>query len=174
MKNNLLLFLFLLLLIVSCNDNVEICSELTLETNQSIIPIEDVYDFASTTNPSIFLTEELISIKSLQSLDFSVEIIRNAQSDTLYYVINYGANEGYILLDAAANADFPILAFNDTGKFCSDNIESLPISKVENDTAVFTWSEVGLPMLSLVESQSFNKSGKRRCEVRKICYAQRR
>jgi len=50
MKNNLLLFLFLLLLIVSCNDNVEICSELTLETNQSIIPIEDVYDFASTTN----------------------------------------------------------------------------------------------------------------------------
>lgn len=160
MKNNLLLFLFLLLLIVSCNDNVEICSELTLETNQSIIPIEDVYDFASTTNPSIFLTEELNSNKSLQSLDFSVEIIRNAQSDTLYYVINYGANEGYILLDAAANADFPILAFNDTGKFCSDNIESLPISKVENDTAVFTWSEVGLPMLSLVESQSFNKSGK--------------
>jgi len=123
-----------------------------------VVSLSMIYDFASSVSPSELLGGEFDGNKKLCLKEFDVETICDTDGDTIYFAINYADDAGYILVDASLNAEVPILAFNDTGKFISTHIDELPIGAESNENKESFWVEGNIPMLSKVENVSFNKS----------------
>lgn len=144
---------------IACDDSYDVFVE-SEKQSKEVVSLSMIYDFASSVSPSELLGGEFDGNKKLCLKEFDVETICDTDGDTIYFAINYADDAGYILVDASLNAEVPILAFNDTGKFISTHIDELPIGAESNENKESFWVEGNIPMLSKVENVSFNKSSR--------------
>lgn len=118
MKKLLLLIVTSLFCMVSCN-NEEVSSaprvdansdtEMYIDREPNEISVSDANKIAALFNDGAAKTRSVSNISTQVVLD-------NATNTPLLYIVNYGQNNGYVIISASKNTP-PILAYSDNGKF---------------------------------------------------------
>lgn len=118
MKNQLLIILFSTIL-TSCGFEETSLSEFVPsvpECKSEIEPVPDsIYVNINEINRLLVSSISPISTKS-RSNGFTIDTIHGDNSTPLIYVVNFGENNGFLLISALKTA-FPILAYNNVGHY---------------------------------------------------------
>lgn len=107
-------------------DKVPEIAYLSVWDTTKIVDMDKAQYVADAFNKKRFVT--IGSRKNLYDRQVSdVNLIKSESGDSLFYVVNYKNNQGYVLVSATQNYE-PVLAFSDEGNFKIDKVEEYGVS----------------------------------------------
>ena len=124
-------FLAISLLMISCSNMDDLSQNLNTEdtaNRDAILSISDAGSVVTTETATLVAKNKLGKPESRSSAEVSVEPMLVETGKEIAYVVNYGTNDGYVVVNANKQLS-PVLPYSETGHFDAEQAKGTPAAE---------------------------------------------